>query len=187
PEEDRQLLALGGDLHVLTGENAAVELRREIFCNLSCQAREELVAPRQLPVEARDHAGLVTLQPDEGETADGDEGEIKEQILEREDVGPDRLADDELLYAAHVADLPVGFGAIGAQVMATNEGGRHDDRGGQPDAAVENRARNLGHARMRILPQALERPSLEVVEGMRRTILERMVREKAELRVAVIA
>src|SRR4029453_9581607 len=40
---------------------------------------------------------------------------------------------------------------------------------------------------MRILPQALERPSLEIVEGMLRTILERIVREKAELRVAVVA
>src|SRR5262249_29582165 len=57
----------------------------------------------------------------------------------------------------------------------------------QAAATVENRARNLGHARMRILPQALERPSLEVVEGMRRTILERIVREKAELRIAVVA
>src|SRR5262249_44202705 len=168
----RQLLALGGDLHVLAGENAAVELRREIFFNLSFQAREEIVSSRPLPVEACDHAGLITLQGDEGETADGDEGGKKEQILEREDVGSDRLADDELLDAAHVADLPVVFGAIGVRVVATHAGGRHDDRGGQPDAAVENRTRNLGHARMRILPQALERLSLEVVEGMRRTILE---------------
>src|SRR5262244_677045 len=40
-EEYRELLALGGDLDVLAGENAAVELRRNIFRNFSCQAREE--------------------------------------------------------------------------------------------------------------------------------------------------
>jgi len=37
------------------------------------------------------------------------------------------------------------------------------------------------------LPQAVERLSLEIVEGVRRTILERIVREKAELRVAVVS
>src|SRR5262249_61116028 len=128
-EEDRQLLALGGDLNVLAGENAAVKLRRNIFRNFSCQAREELVAARQLPVEARDHAGLVALQGDEGEAADGDEGEIKQQIFEREDVGSDRLADDELLDAAHVADLPVAFGTIGMPVVATHAGGSPAARG----------------------------------------------------------
>src|SRR5262249_62367958 len=51
-EEDRQLLALGGDLHVLTGENAAVELRRGRFFNPFCPSREGDVALRPLPSAA---------------------------------------------------------------------------------------------------------------------------------------
>ena len=93
----------------------------------------------QLLVEARDQAGLVALQRDEGEAGDGNESEVNEQIFECEDVRRDRLADDELLDAAHVADLPVVFGAVGVRIMATHAGGTHDDRRGQADAAVENR------------------------------------------------
>src|SRR6516164_6888339 len=40
---------------------------------------------------------------------------------------------------------------------------------------------------MRILPQAFKRLPLEIVERVWWTILERIVREKAELRVAVVA
>ena len=103
------------------------------------QGREELVGLSKFLVEARDQAGLVALQRDEGEAGDGDESEVNEQIFECEDVRRDRLADDELLDAAHVADLPVAFGAVGVRIMATHAGGTHDDRRGQADAAVENR------------------------------------------------
>jgi len=40
---------------------------------------------------------------------------------------------------------------------------------------------------MWILPQALQRLPLELVEGMRRAVLEGIIREKAELRVAVVS
>src|SRR6516225_11955372 len=40
---------------------------------------------------------------------------------------------------------------------------------------------------MRILPQAFQRLPLELVEGMRRAVLEGIIREKAELRVAVVS
>ena len=139
-EEDRQLLALGGDLDVLAGENAAIKLRRQIFGDFFRQGREELVGLSQLLVEARDQTRLMALQRDEGEAGDGDESEVNEQIFEREDVGPNGLADDELFDATHVANLPVVLGAIGVAVVATHAGGRHDDRRGQPDTAIENRA-----------------------------------------------
>src|SRR5262252_9707302 len=40
---------------------------------------------------------------------------------------------------------------------------------------------------MRILPQAFQRLLLELVEGMRRAVLEEIIREKAELRVAIVS
>src|SRR5262249_45343679 len=138
-EEYRELLALGGDLDVLAGENATIELRRQIFGDFFRQGREELVGLSQLLVEARDQTRLMALQRDEGQAGDGDESEVNEQIFECEDVSRDRLTDAELLDAAHVADLPVAFGAVGVAVVATHAGGAHDDRRGQADAAVENR------------------------------------------------
>src|SRR5262249_7869012 len=138
-EEYRELLALGGDLDVLASENAAIELRRQIFGDFFRQGREELVGLSQLLVEARDQTRLMALQRDEGEAGDGDESEVNEQIFECEDMSRDRLADAELLDAAHVADLPVVFGAVGVRIMAIHASGSHDDRGGQADTAVENR------------------------------------------------
>src|SRR5262249_30839016 len=48
-------------------------------------------------------------------------------------------------------------------------------------------AKRTRHARMRILPQAFQRLPLELVEGMRRAVLEGIIREKAELRIAVVS
>src|SRR5262249_8864692 len=70
-------------------------------------------------------------------------------------------------------------------VVTVHAGRRHDDRSGEPHATVENRTRSSVNACIRVLTQGLQRLLLEGVEGMRRTIFERIVREKAELRIAV--
>jgi len=95
--------------------------------------------------------------------------------------------DDEFLDAAHVAHLPIAFRAVGMSIVAAHAGGCHDDRSRQAHAAVENRAGNAVHARMRIFPQLLERLSLEGVERVRRPVFEGIIREKPELRIAVVA
>src|SRR5262249_31394221 len=150
------------------------------------QIGEKFVGLSQLAIEARDYAGLMVLQGDEGEAGYGDKGEIEEEIFEGKDVGGDRLSDDEFLDAAHVAHLPIAFRAVGTTVVAAHAGGCHDDRSRQAHAAVENRAGNAVHARMRIFPQLLERLWLEGVERVRRPVFEGIIREKPELRIAVV-
>src|SRR5215468_6029374 len=83
--------------------------------------------------------------------------EISDLALRRKEAWVEFEAALQRTYARVVLTavlLQQRFGAVGVRVVATHAGGCHDDRGGQPDAAVENGARNLGHARMRILPQA---------------------------------
>ncbi len=62
-EEDRQPLALGRDLHVaLPGEDALVDLRRDIFGDLHRDGGEKVVRLRQFLVDAADLLGLISLQ-----------------------------------------------------------------------------------------------------------------------------
>ena len=66
-------------------------MRRQVLRNFLRQIGEKFVGLSQLAIEARDYAGLMVLQGDEGETGYGDKGEIEEEIFEGKDVGGDRL------------------------------------------------------------------------------------------------
>jgi hypothetical protein len=52
------------------------------------------------------------LQRNEKRAHRGDKDEIGEQIFEREDIVSNRLGDCYFLDPAHIAALPVGFGAF---------------------------------------------------------------------------
>jgi hypothetical protein len=185
-EKDGQLLALGGNHHVLlAAEDGVVVLRREIFGELVRDRREELVGTSELAIEAPDHRGLVPLQADEGETDRGHQHEIAEQPLERKNVRRDRLPDDEFLDAGHVAHFPIALRALRVRVVAVDAGGVHDDGRDEPYAAVEDRAGDVVDAGGRSLPQGRERLAFKLVEGVGRAVLERIVRKEAEADIVV--
>jgi hypothetical protein len=70
------------------------------------------LAARELLVHAVDLHRLAPLQQDEAGAGEGEQHEVADQPLEREDVVRERLDDADLLDAAHVADLPVGLEAL---------------------------------------------------------------------------
>ena len=140
-EEDRELLALGVDGDVLlAAEDALVDLRRQVARDLHRQRSEEIVGGFQLAfmplmVAACRRCMPMNVRPDAAM-----KDEIGQQVLEREDVGGDRLRDGDLLDAAHVADLPVALRAFGMRVVAVHAGRAHDHRRDQADAVAEQRA-----------------------------------------------
>src|SRR5262249_31616481 len=64
-----------------------------------------------------------------------------------EDIGRDRLADDQLLNAAYIANLPVAFRTLRMRIVAPHTRRPHDDWSNKANAAVENRPRNVGQLR----------------------------------------
>ena len=105
--------------------------------------------------------------------------------MNAKNVGRDRLPDDEFLDAAHVAHFPIALRALRVRVVAVDAGGVHDDGRDEPYAAVEDRAGDVVDAGGRSLPQGRERLALELVEGVGRAVLERIVRKKAEADIVV--
>ena len=87
--------------------------------------------------------------------------------------------DRDFLDAAHVADLPVALRAFRMRVVATDAGRPHDDGDDQPDLIAERRTRGVDQLLVGIVAQALQRRLFEIIERVRRTVLERKVGHEA--------
>ncbi len=179
-EEDGELLALGVDGDVLlAGEDALVDLRRDVARDLHRERGEEVVGGFELLVHALDAAGLAALEREERQAAAGGDQEIGQQEFEREDVGRDRLGDDHLLNASDVTDLPVLLRALGMAVVAADAGRAHRHGRDEADLVGEQRGGGLDDLLLGIPAQRVERVLLELVELVRGAVLEREVRDEA--------
>ena len=156
-----------------------VQRRTELMAHVGEELRLVLVRLLELPVHALDEDGLTPLQQQEAQSGGADQREIDQQISEGEQVRGDRLADDHLLDAANVADLPVALRAFRMRVVTADAACLHDDRHDETDAVGEDRSRRVGELPARVGAQFGQRALLERVEVMRRPVLERVVGEEA--------
>ena len=185
-EEDRELLALGRDRHILLpAEDALVDLRRQIFCDLHRDRGEEIVGLGQLVVHALDQRRLPALQEDEGKARDARQHEIRQQELERENVRDDRLRDRDLLDAADVALLPVLLRAERMRVVAGDADLPHEHRRGRSDDAVQRRPCHLddraasGSARSASMRILLEGVEVVILPALERQVGDEPVSDRA--------
>ena len=148
----------------LAAEDALVDLRRQVFGDLHRDGGEEVVGLRQLAVDPRDQRGLPPLQDDEGDAGRGSDREIEQQVFEREHVAGDRLADGDLLDAAHVADLPVLLRAVGMDVVAIDAALAHHDRCRDGHPPVPHALHLFDGLQLRIGAESGERVGPEGVE-----------------------
>ena len=100
---------------------------------------ETCIGRLELTVHALHHDCLTLLPYGEEQPGNDVEGEIDQQIFEREQICRDRLADGHLLDAADVADLPVALRAFRMGVVAVDASRPHDHRRHQADAVGEDR------------------------------------------------
>ena len=140
----------------------------------------------ELAVHAADRPGLAVLHGDEGDGGGAHEDEVGQQVLERERVARDGLADIDLLDAAHVTDLPVVLGAVRVRVVAVDAGLLHDHRGDQAHAVAEGGPRSDGDQLVRLRAQRRERFLLEVVENVGRAVLEGLIGHEAVVDVLLL-
>src|SRR5262249_60831663 len=115
------------------------DLRREIVRDLVRQRGEKLIGALELPVHTADRRRLASLHGDEGKSGDGNKDEIGQQVLVREYVAGNCLADGDLLDAAYVADLPVALRAFRMRVVAVDADGSHHHGRDQADAVAKDR------------------------------------------------
>src|SRR5262249_50843288 len=99
--------------------------------------------------------------------------------LEAEDIPSNRLADDQLLNSADVPHLPVALRAIRMCVVAVDTSLLHDDWRDEAHPVGEDRRGDVGQLLVRVYAQRGERAAVEIVQGMRRPAIERIVGHEA--------
>ena len=137
-EEDRELLALGGDRHVLlAAEDALVDLRREVLGDLHRDRRQEVVGLGQLLVHAADQARLAALHQDEGEPGRGGEHEVGSRYLKARRLLPSGWETEISWMPRTSPTFQSRLGLSGWRVVAGDADLAHQHRRGDADVAVE--------------------------------------------------
>src|SRR5215470_17945514 len=81
---------------------------------------EGCVGRLEFPVHLLNCVRMPPLQKQEAEPGAADKGEIDHQVSERNQICRNRLADNDFLDAAYIADLPVALGALWMRVVAVD-------------------------------------------------------------------
>ena len=130
----------------------------------------------------------MALQGNEGEPDRRDDGEIEQQILEREDMRP--AIGWLTLISSMPRTSPTFQSCLG---LSTCELWQFTQPAAMMIGVISRTRRSKIEPEawyrraLRVLPQRFQRVALERIEGVRRPVLERMIREEAEADIAVVA